>query len=447
MKPPLLAAAIVSIWGLVCAEDARASNDVSHRVRRFVTPGATPLASPTCSSPLLSYFGGPIVQSPVIVSVFWNGNVNATLQANIPQFFADVTHSTYWGWLQEYDTVPHNPGSAQAILPGGSGGAFTITPQMCAGSSACTLTDAQIQGELVRQIGLGVLPVPSTDCTGNVTTIYMVWFPPNVAIALGTVNSCTNGGFCAYHSAGTFNATTPLLYAALMDVFTGPCASGCGSNATALENATSVASHELAEAATDPKVGQGWTDNNNSCGEIADICEDGSPGSTITVGGRSWVVQQLWSNKQNACVSSGTVLPVCAGTALSGCRACSCGDNGNACGGAHPVCETATGNVLFGACEQCTASSATCASGKSCMQSSTPAQDDVCVALAPVPVPEWASGVGGAALLLIGVWRTRDHRTNRTRITDAPSTGLPSRSSAGVQRLVSAQRRAALPKP
>jgi hypothetical protein len=131
------------------------------------------------------------------------------------------------------------------------------------------------------------------------------------------------------------------------------------------------------------------------------------------VSGRSWVVQPLWSNKQNACVSSGTVSPVCAGTTVTGCRACSCGDNGNACNGAQPVCETATGNVLFGACEQCTAASGTCASGKTCMQSTMPAQDDVCLAPAAVPLPKWASGVTAAALLLIGVRRLRFRALNR----------------------------------
>ena len=36
-------------------------------------------ANPTCNNPQLTYFGGPLLQSPVIVAVFWNSNVNATL--------------------------------------------------------------------------------------------------------------------------------------------------------------------------------------------------------------------------------------------------------------------------------------------------------------------------------------------------------------------------------
>jgi hypothetical protein len=380
-----------------------------------------PLAPPTCSNPQLSYFGGPIVQSPVIESVFWGSHVNATLQANIPTFYGDVTRSTFWGWLQEYDTVPHNPGSAQDVLPGSAGGTFTIAPLLCTGTTACTLTDAQLEAELTRQINLGVLPAPAVDCSGNATTIYMVHFPPNITLQAFGLTSCAQGGFCAYHSTTTFGAAgTALLYAAIMDVFTGPCTGACGTNPTALENATSVASHELVETVTDPDIGldtqngfafpAGWGDNNNNCGEIGDICQNGDPGDTITVNGRAWIVQRQWSNRQNACVSSGPVSPVCAGTTLTNCRACSCGDNSSACGGAQPVCETTRTNALFGACEQCTATSGTCGSAK-CVQSANPAQDDVCAA--PAPLPPWATGVTGAWLLFAGVRRWRAPRRRR----------------------------------
>src|SRR5262249_30512055 len=162
------------------------------------------------------------------------------------------------------------------------------------------------QAELVRQIGLGVLPAPTVDCTGNASTVYMVDFPPNVSLTgpLNSGHSCTTGGFCGYHSATTFGANaTPVVYAALMDVFSGPCAPGCGVDPTPLDVATTVASHELVEAVTDPDVAfdtqtvfadpAAWADNANNCGEVADICADGSPGDTIIVDGRSWAVQEL----------------------------------------------------------------------------------------------------------------------------------------------------------
>src|SRR5580704_1498423 len=70
-------------------------------------------ANPICNNPQLTYFGGPLLQSPTIVAVFWTDTVNATEQANIAQFYADVTTSSYWSWLQEYDSVGLNPGTNQ----------------------------------------------------------------------------------------------------------------------------------------------------------------------------------------------------------------------------------------------------------------------------------------------------------------------------------------------
>jgi hypothetical protein len=313
-------------------------------------------ATPQCANPRLFYYGGPLLQNPVIIAVFWNSNVNATIQANIGQFYADVTLSSYWPWLQEYDSVGLNPGTQQAILPGSSGGDVVLVPQRCAASTttSCALTDADIQVELVRQIGLGVLPAPTLDCTGNANTLYMVDFPPNVSLSgpSGAGKSCVTNGFCGYHSTGTYGANkAPLVYGALMDVFTGPCSKGCSNNATALENATNLHSHELVESVTDPDVGldtesnyaypAGWGDNNNECGEVADICDDGKPGDTITVSGRSWVVQELWSNEQGKCTSTGPAAQaVCSGATVTNCRLCSCGDNGDACDGATPVCDT-----------------------------------------------------------------------------------------------------------
>ncbi len=351
---------------------------------------------PTCMNPKLAYFGGPLLQSPTIIAVFWSSAVNPMVQANMAQFYADVTQTTYWRMLQEYDSVGLTPGSNQVILPGTSGGSVVISPSKCnPGADPCPLTDADLQAELSRQIDMNVLPPPSVDCTGNANTIYMVSFPPNITLTGPTTGvSCANMGFCAYHSTGTYAPSgVPIIYGALMDEFTGPCSSGCGGASSPLDNTTSTASHELAEATTDADVGlvtalgyaypAAWGDNDNGCGEIGDICDTHGSTATITVSGRSWVVQQLWSNKQNACVSSGPGQPICAGTTLADCRMCSCGDNGGVCNGVTPVCEASSANVLWGACEACTATAGTCSQG-SCLQSTTPSQDDICPGCVPL---------------------------------------------------------------
>jgi MYXO-CTERM domain-containing protein len=367
-------------------------------------PGMIPFRSgpdragmPVCASPQLAYFGGPLLQAPLVVAVFWSSAVNASVQANMAQFYADAMQSPWWTMLQEYDSVGQSPGSNQAILPGTSTSAV-ITPLLCApGGKNCKLTDQDLQNELARQIGLGVLPAPTLDCTGNASTLYMIHFPPNISLEapMNEAASCVNMGFCGYHYTGTYGPNNiPLVYGALMDVFTGPCALGCGGNAAPLDNATDLASHELAEATTDTDVGLipstsiqfiapgAWYDVNNNCGEVADICADGSPGDTITVSGRSWVVQELWSNQQGQCASSGPPSTICSGTTVTGCRQCSCGDNGKGCTGATPVCETSSSNVLYGGCEQCTSTNA-CTTG-TCQQSTTPSQDDICSSCTPI---------------------------------------------------------------
>jgi MYXO-CTERM domain-containing protein len=333
-----------------------------------------------CSNPRVSYFGGPVLQAPVVIAVFWNSSVNSMIKTTMGQFYADVVQSPYWDALHEYDTVGTAGGTGQAILEGTGGGGFTIVPARCASSSACNLTDDEVQTELARQIGLGFLPAPVLDCTGNVRTVYMVSFPYNVSLTgpTGTGTSCVNGGFCAYHNTGTYGANgTPLIYAAIMDTFAGGCKTGCGANATPFDNATETASHELLETATDPDIGldiqsgyaspAAWGDNNNMCGEISDICDDGGPGDNIAVSGRTWVVQEFWSNAQRKCTSTAAIAQVCTGATAMGCRKCSCGDDGVACGGAAPVCETDPSSAFYGACQACTTSGPSCAGGGTCV--------------------------------------------------------------------------------
>ena len=285
-------------------------------IKRYNPGGAvSPKGTPTCSSPQLSYYDGPIISNVYVVPVFWNSNVNASIVENIGQFFSDATVSNWYDLLSEYSSVG---GTGQSIGRGTSDAGITITPSLCNASiiATCELTDAELQTELTAQINASVLPLPQGDLAGNVNTVYMVFFPPNISLSIDSVKSCANGGFCAYHSTGTYGtANTPLPYGAIMDEFSGGCSTGCGSSSTVLENMTSTTSHELAESVTDTDIGLftadslaapvAWYDGNNSCGEVADICDNGTSGYTITVSGRTWAVQQLWSNALGACVTTG----------------------------------------------------------------------------------------------------------------------------------------------
>jgi hypothetical protein len=305
---------VLSMAGTVAAQ---ASDNAKPQPARpiHIVPMVTPngKALPPPIAPHLDYYGGPVISNVNVVTVFWTNSVDAGVQTTMPAFYSAITDSTFYDMLSEYATnvtpVGGGTGTNQSIGRGTTSGIFTITPSKCFNGSACTIADTAIQTELLAQITAGHLPAPTLDNKGNVNTLYMIYFPLNVTITLGTDKSCVI--FCAYHgtTSGTFNSKN-IAYGVFPDM--GPssnCFGGCGSNADYLKDTTSVSSHELAEAVTDTDVGiapslappLAWYDSNN--GEIGDICN--AEQATVTAGGSSWVIQKQWSNALGGCVSVG----------------------------------------------------------------------------------------------------------------------------------------------
>ncbi len=278
----------------------------------FVTnpPAADDVISQSTVS--LRYYGGPVVSNVQVVVVYWGANVNSEIEAKIPGFYQAVTNSVYFDLLSEYSTnvtpVGGGTGTNQSIGQGSYVEAVTITPTIGDCPPTCNITDAQIQTEILSQINAGNLPAPQYDSSGNDETEYAIYFPPGASISLDGSGSCVSGGFCAYHSTGSYNSKN-LAYGVFPDVYTGGCSSGCGSSSTAFNNLTSVSSHELAETVTDVAVGDAvtigpplaWYDTSN--GELADICN--AQEATISTALGNYTVQKLWSNAFAACVVSG----------------------------------------------------------------------------------------------------------------------------------------------
>ncbi|KAJ3081488.1 hypothetical protein HDU99_005573, partial [Rhizoclosmatium hyalinum] len=142
-------------------------------------------------------------------------------------------------------------------------------------------------------------------------TYYPIHFAPGISITQGGSASCSV--FCAYHGTidiSSLNVGTKYLYYGVIPDQGGSCAGGCGSNPSTVNNMFSVASHELAEAATDAAVGVAtvigsplaWYDQTN--GENGDIC-NAQQGTTVGADGVTYVVQLTWSNSDNACIASG----------------------------------------------------------------------------------------------------------------------------------------------
>src|SRR5579884_2855955 len=227
--------------------------------------------------------------------------------------FSDITSSGLITLLQQYNT-PVSGGTGQTFGNGTFGGLFQIVPSSA--NNGSTITDTQIQSELLAQITAGHLPAPILDAQGNPNTLYMIFFPPGKTISQGGSNSCQAGGFCAYHgTTSSLFSGKHVLYGVMPDMQAGSgCSTGCGSS-TVFGNYTSVTSHELTEAMTDADVGiattfaapLAWYDQTN--GEIGDIC-NAQQGSYVA-NGTTYTIQLEFSNSANNCVlpPAGTSAP------------------------------------------------------------------------------------------------------------------------------------------
>ena len=205
-------------------------------------------------------------------------------------FYSTITASPYFDWLTEYDTSS----PAQAIGHGSLG----VTLTDAGAPTSATITDAAIHKELNRLFTAGQLPLPSAN------NYYAIYFPAGKNITQGGSTSCVD--FCAYH--GTYaRSGQDVNYGVLPDL-SGGCSSGCGTG-TKINNTTSVSSHELVEAVTDPAVGLSttfssplaWYDEAN--GEIGDICN----AQQAVVSG--FTVQKEFSNELSDCIATKASTP------------------------------------------------------------------------------------------------------------------------------------------
>ncbi len=225
----------------------------------------------------LTYRGGPLLSAVQVVTVFWGAAWNeATADAtaqSLNAFFQFVVTSPYIDQLGEYNTPQQRIGAGRYVGTARVTGSAPPPPP-----PGANVTDSAIQEMLQAEVARKALPEPTAN------TLYFAFLPPGVTAVAGSERSCQ--AFCGYHDrsgGGLYYAVVPY-----------PNCSGCLGNLPTLDALTSVCSHELAEAITDPVPGQGWYDDAN--GEIGDICA----WQNKTLG--AYEVQLLWSNRAKACV-------------------------------------------------------------------------------------------------------------------------------------------------
>jgi MYXO-CTERM domain-containing protein len=341
-------------------------------VLRAIAFGAATLAwtSVATADDRALYYGGRVISNVEVVVVYWTSAVDPMIESGIGPFLSAITASPYIDWLEEYDTIALNgqdgkPGSNQHIGRGTFGGARTISPK----NTSMTLLDSDVQTELIGQINAGSLPMPTTDGSGNVNTLYMIEFPAGYTIEVEGKYNCSS--YCGYHFTLSYEGPSGLdpaisvPYAVMPDITA--CGGSCGSG---FDEVTSIHSHELVESITDTEIGlltgptltrpAAWYDETDNM-ELADICDPFDPAPGITGGTAvvaGYTVQLIWSDFASACVAT---IPVCDGTTTQpSCRPCTAYDDGVDCTGSTPVCQTEFAAPNAGQCVGC-ASDANCA--------------------------------------------------------------------------------------
>jgi uncharacterized membrane protein len=233
---------------------------------------------PPPTTPMFSYYGGPVLSKVKITEVPWGGNVR--FASYLGTFYTAITNSEYFDLLAEYKTPSQTIGR-------GSFEAFVVDTSPPAGT---VVDDAQIQTELDRMLRAGAL-APNDE-----SSLYVVHFPPGITVTQDGAASCVD--FCAYH--GTFKRNGAIVPYVVIPDLGGDCQNACGAGDD-MAATTWVASHEIVEAVTDPAVGfagtslaapLGWYDQ--SAGELSDACAGTAQIST-------YVVQTQWSAKDGKC--------------------------------------------------------------------------------------------------------------------------------------------------
>jgi hypothetical protein len=254
--------------------------------------------------PGFGYEGGPIIADPQVYATFWGqswGNADhAARRANLIQFLQDFLASDYMNILSQY-------GVGQGAGKCGKWIADSDVPAVNG-----VLTDTGIHQQIQSMIDAGTVPEP-----GNPSEIaLMIFLDETIEIndpALGVV-MCEPQGDTAfgYHN---FFSTTPgnKFYYSVVPALDDKCLQeSCPQdNACSLHLAltqeqrqTQVASHEFSEMVTDAEI-SAWRDP-TSGEENGDVC-NGQTG-TITVSGRSWNVQLMYSKADDTGAGAACVL-------------------------------------------------------------------------------------------------------------------------------------------
>jgi hypothetical protein len=316
----------------------------------FVAVAPAKAATPSGN---VSYYGGHVISHVQVLPVMWGTTVSPDVVSGAEGFFTTIVNSPYMDWLGEYDTAGLNgkldslPGSNQHVNRGTVLPTITITPI----NTSTSLSNADIQTELLAQLKAGKLPAPKIDAEGGVDTVYVFAFPAGMTITDFSGSDICGGG-CAYHWEVTVpGVASGVPFAVIPNCSGSSNGSGC-SLGTVFQTFTGDCSHELVEAMTDTECSSlttarplAWFDpaQANGEGEVGDICLSETPTPFVTYLG--YTVQQIWSQRLKKCITNDPSLKLCDGKTRP-CTPCVPSD----CSGATPICNQDMSSSTWGQC-------------------------------------------------------------------------------------------------
>ena len=253
-----------------------------------VLPLDVSMASQSLSSNIFGSFthqGGDIMPNPKLYNIFL-GQYKSSVITQLNAFTIDLVKSSIADVLKQYGFVS------------GSVIGSAILETKVNNVSYRILNEPILQLIIQEAIDKQKIPAPAKDI------LYMIYLSdeisfddPDLDVRCCGSNNNTAFGFHHYFKA---KSGEPVIYALTPSLSVNCIANTCTSSPscamsttkqTQLERITQVASHEFAEAVTNP-TGGGWYDT-KSGEEIADVCNGGS--AKVTVGNNTWNMQTEYS--------------------------------------------------------------------------------------------------------------------------------------------------------
>jgi hypothetical protein len=199
-----------------------ALDDLTASRRRPPVDAGAPFPAFAVDAPKLVPRGGPVLAAPQLRVVTFAGDPQAD---DIETFASRLGASSYW---------------RQATHEYGVGAMTFLPPIRLAESAPAAVDDSDFRVWLASKLDGSDARFGSPDPS----TIYAVFYPTGTKITIGTqLTGCVNSG--GYHWDATMNDGTDVPYVVM------PRCTQLG-NVSGLDVLTMVASHELAETATDP---------------------------------------------------------------------------------------------------------------------------------------------------------------------------------------------------